>query len=146
MSPSEITGKTCRRCQETGSRRPVSLWRQLWDANLSDGRAIAGVDMALHDVRGKTLNQSVADMYGGRVRDKVLADAAAMNYVASKHHLTSKEAIASSRRAGRRQLTGLSETSNAAGASRWQVVASAIACTSVFANRANHSVRQLLSA
>lgn len=58
-----------------------ALWRKLWGANFGDGRAVAGVDMALHDVRGKALNQSVADMYGGRVRDKVLAYAAAMNYV-----------------------------------------------------------------
>ena len=57
-----------------------ALWRQLWGPNFGDGRAVAGVDMALHDVRGKALNQSVADMYGGRVRDKVLAYAAAMNY------------------------------------------------------------------
>ena len=39
-----------------------------------------GVDIALHDLRGKALKQSVAEMYGGRVRDKVLAYAAAMNY------------------------------------------------------------------
>ena len=57
------------------------LWQQLWGPNFGDGRAVAGVDMALHDVRGKALNQSVAEMYGGRVRDKVLAYAAAMNYV-----------------------------------------------------------------
>ncbi|MBI5760363.1 MAG: mandelate racemase/muconate lactonizing enzyme family protein [Planctomycetales bacterium] len=56
------------------------LWRKLWGANFGDGRAVAGVDVALHDVRGKALNQSIADMYGGRVRDKVPAYAAAMNY------------------------------------------------------------------
>lgn len=56
------------------------LWRQLWGANFGDGRAVAGVDVALHDVRGKALNLSIADMYGGRVRDKVLTYAAAMNY------------------------------------------------------------------
>lgn len=56
------------------------LWRELWGANFGDGRAVAGVDLALHDVRGKALGQSVAEMYGGRVRDRVLAYAAAMNY------------------------------------------------------------------
>jgi len=56
------------------------LWRALWGANFGDGRAVAGVDLALHDVRGKALNQSVAEMYGGRLVDKVLVYAAAMNY------------------------------------------------------------------
>lgn len=56
------------------------LWRALWAPNFGDGRAVAGVDLALHDLRGKALGQSVADMYGGRVRDKVVAYAAAMNY------------------------------------------------------------------
>jgi len=56
------------------------LWRQLWGQNFGDGRAVAGVDVALHDLRGKALKQSVAEMYGGRVRDKVLVYAAAMNY------------------------------------------------------------------
>ena len=56
------------------------LWRALWGANFGDGRAVAGVDLALHDVRGKALNQSVAEMYGGRLTDKVLVYAAAMNY------------------------------------------------------------------
>lgn len=56
------------------------LWRSLWGANFGDGRAVAGVDIALHDLRGKALGQSVAEMYGGRLHDKVMAYAAAMNY------------------------------------------------------------------
>lgn len=56
------------------------LWRDLWGANFGDGRAVAGVDIALHDLRGKALGQSVAEMYGGRVRDKVLVYAASMDY------------------------------------------------------------------
>ena len=76
-----------------------ALWRQLWGPNFGDGRAVAGVDMALHDVRGKALNQSVADMYGGRVRDKVLAYAAAMNYTEGvrpedQHPAEAKELVA----------------------------------------------------
>src|SRR5579872_3073718 len=56
------------------------LWRALWGANFGDGRAVAGVDIALHDLRGKALGQSVAEMYGGRQQDKIMAYAAAMNY------------------------------------------------------------------
>ncbi len=57
------------------------LWRLLWGANFGDGRAVAAVDIALHDLRGKALKQSVADMYGGRVRDETPVYAAAMNYI-----------------------------------------------------------------
>jgi D-galactarolactone cycloisomerase len=57
------------------------LWRELWAPNFGDGRAMGGVDIALNDLRGKALGQSIADMYGGRMRDKIMAYAAAMNYV-----------------------------------------------------------------
>ena len=56
------------------------LWRAMWGANFGDGRAVAGCDIALHDLRGKALGLSIADLYGGRQRDKVLGYAAAMNY------------------------------------------------------------------
>src|SRR6185369_3070546 len=56
------------------------LWRTLWGPSFGDGRAVGGVDIALHDLRGKALGQSIADLYGGRVRDKVLVYASAMNY------------------------------------------------------------------
>lgn len=56
------------------------LWRSLWGPNFGDGRAVAGVDLALHDLRGKALGMSVAELYGGRLRDKVMPYAAAMNY------------------------------------------------------------------
>lgn len=56
------------------------LWRAMWGPNFGDGRAVAGCDLALHDLRGKALGLSIADMYGGRQRDKVMAYAAAMNY------------------------------------------------------------------
>ena len=56
------------------------LWRAMWGANFGDGRAVAGCDIALHDLRGKALGQSISDMYGGRQRDKVMGYAAAMNY------------------------------------------------------------------
>lgn len=56
------------------------LWRAMWGANFGEARAVAAVDIALHDLRGKATGQSIAEMYGGRVRDKVLAYASAMNY------------------------------------------------------------------
>lgn len=56
------------------------LWRALWGPNFGDARAVAAVDIALHDLRGKALGLSIAEMYGGRVRDQAPAYAAAMNY------------------------------------------------------------------
>ncbi|MSR56659.1 MAG: mandelate racemase/muconate lactonizing enzyme family protein [Planctomycetaceae bacterium] len=56
------------------------LWGTMWGANFGDGRAVAGCDLALHDLRGKALGLSIADLYGGRQRDKVMGYAAAMNY------------------------------------------------------------------
>ena len=56
------------------------IWPELWAENFGDGRAVAAVDIALHDLRGKALGLSVAELYGGRVRDKILTYAAAMNY------------------------------------------------------------------
>ena len=64
-------------------KNPLShrkLWQAMWGANFGDGRAVAGCDLALHDLRGKALGQSIAEMYGGRQRDRVMAYAAAMNY------------------------------------------------------------------
>jgi D-galactarolactone cycloisomerase len=56
------------------------LWQELWGHAFGDGRAVGGVDIALHDLRGKALKLSVADLYGGRLQDSVLPYAAAMNY------------------------------------------------------------------
>ena len=56
------------------------LWRKLWGPNFGDGRAVGAVDIALNDLRGKALGQSVAEMFGGRLRDSVTAYASAMNY------------------------------------------------------------------
>ncbi len=56
------------------------LWRELWGPNFGDGMAVGGVDIALHDLRGKALNLSVADLYGGRLRERVPAYASTMNY------------------------------------------------------------------
>jgi D-galactarolactone cycloisomerase len=58
-----------------------SLWRQLWGANFGNGMALGGIDIALDDLRGKALGISVAGLYGGRLRDRVLMYASTMNYV-----------------------------------------------------------------
>ncbi|MFM8288196.1 MAG: mandelate racemase/muconate lactonizing enzyme family protein [Planctomycetaceae bacterium] len=60
--------------------RHRQLWRSLWGANFGDGRAVAGVDIALQDLRGKALQQSVAELYGGRLRDTIPVYAAALHY------------------------------------------------------------------
>ncbi len=59
------------------------LWRQLWGPNFGDPLAVAALDIALHDLRGKALNLSLAELYGGRLRDRVPAYASAMNYTAN---------------------------------------------------------------
>jgi D-galactarolactone cycloisomerase len=56
------------------------LWRQLWGPNFGNGLAVGALDMALQDVRGKALNLSVAELYGGRLRDRVPVYASGMNY------------------------------------------------------------------
>ena len=56
------------------------LWPQLWGENFGDARAVACVDIALQDLRGKALGIPISDLYGGRVRDKIMPYAAAMNY------------------------------------------------------------------
>ena len=57
-----------------------NLWLGLWGPNFGNGLAVGALDMALHDVRGKALKMSVAELYGGRLRDRVPAYATAMNY------------------------------------------------------------------
>lgn len=56
------------------------LWHESWGPNFGNGLAVGAIDIALHDLWGKALGLSVADLYGGRLRDRVLAYAAAMNY------------------------------------------------------------------
>ena len=56
------------------------LWRQLWGNNFGNGCAVGAVDIALHDLRGKALNLSIAELYGGRLRDRVPAYATSLGY------------------------------------------------------------------
>jgi D-galactarolactone cycloisomerase len=57
-----------------------ALWRQLWGPNFGNGIALAGVDIALHDLRGKALGVPVAELCGGRQRDRVPVYVSCMNY------------------------------------------------------------------
>jgi len=58
-----------------------ALWRELWGQNFGNGMALGSVDIALDDLRGKALGVPVAELYGGRLRDRVPAYASAMNYI-----------------------------------------------------------------
>ena len=57
------------------------LWRQMWGPNFGNGMAVGAVDIALNDIRGKALNLPVAELFGGRQRDRVPVYASAMNYL-----------------------------------------------------------------
>ncbi|WP_339683989.1 mandelate racemase/muconate lactonizing enzyme family protein [Gimesia maris] len=57
------------------------LWRMMWGPNFGNALAVAALDMAINDIRGQALNLSVAELFGGRLRDRVPAYASAMNYV-----------------------------------------------------------------
>ena len=57
-----------------------ATWRELWGANFGNGMALAAVAIALDDLRGKALGLPVAELYGGRLRDRVPAYAAALYY------------------------------------------------------------------
>lgn len=58
-----------------------ALWRRMWGANFGNALAVGAVDMALNDLRGKILNLSVAELFGGRLRDRIRVYASTMNYV-----------------------------------------------------------------
>jgi D-galactarolactone cycloisomerase len=57
------------------------LWRLMWGPNFGNAPAVAALDMALLDLRGKALNLPVAELFGGRLRERVPVYASAMNYV-----------------------------------------------------------------
>lgn len=61
--------------------RHRKLWRQLWGANFGNGLAVGAVDMALNDLRGRVLGLPVADLFGGRFRDRVPVYGSTMNYI-----------------------------------------------------------------
>ena len=63
---------------------PVKDYRKLgpllWGRYFHSGPALAGIELALNDLRGKALNLSVAELFGGRMRDRVAVYASGMNY------------------------------------------------------------------
>ena len=60
------------------------LWRELWGPNFGNGLAQGGVETALNDLRGKVLNLPVAELFGGRLRDRVPVYVSALAYVAGR--------------------------------------------------------------
>ena len=56
------------------------IWQQLWGHNFGDGWAVGGIDIALNDLRGKALNLSISELFGGRLREKVPVYGSALNY------------------------------------------------------------------
>lgn len=58
-----------------------ALTRDLWGANFCEPLAIGALDTAINDIRGKALGVPVAELFGGRLRDRVPAYASAMNYL-----------------------------------------------------------------
>jgi D-galactarolactone cycloisomerase len=56
------------------------LLRRLWGRVFSNALAVGALELALNDVRGKVLGKPVAELFGGRLRERVPAYASAMNY------------------------------------------------------------------
>lgn len=57
------------------------LWRDLWGPNFGNGLAVGAVETAINDIRGKALDKPVAELFGGRMRDRVPVYVSALNYV-----------------------------------------------------------------
>ena len=57
------------------------LWRELWGPFFGNGLAVGALDIALNDLRGQALGIPIAELFGGRLRDRVPVYASAMNYV-----------------------------------------------------------------
>jgi D-galactarolactone cycloisomerase len=68
-------------------RQHRQLWRQLWGPNFGNGLAVGAVDIALHDLWGKALALPVAELYGGRLRQRVPVYASTMNYTEGREPL-----------------------------------------------------------
>ncbi len=60
--------------------RHREIWQQLWGHNFGDGWAVGAIDIALNDLRGKALNLPIAELYGGRLRERVPAYGSSLNY------------------------------------------------------------------
>jgi len=60
--------------------RNREIWQQLWGHTFGDGWAVGAIYIALDDLRGKALNLPIAELYGGRLREKVPAYGSSLNY------------------------------------------------------------------
>ena len=58
-----------------------SVTRDLWGANFYEPLAIGALDTAINDIRGQALGVPVAELFGGRLRERIPAYASAMNYM-----------------------------------------------------------------
>lgn len=58
-----------------------TLWRELWGPNFGNGLAVGALETALNDLRGKALGLPVAELFGGRFRDRVPVYVSALNYI-----------------------------------------------------------------
>jgi D-galactarolactone cycloisomerase len=61
-------------------RQHRRLWLRMWGPNFGNGMAVGGLDIALEDLRGKATGQSIAELHGGRLRDKLPVYASSLNY------------------------------------------------------------------
>ena len=59
----------------------LPLWRDLWGANFGNSMAVGAVEIALNDLRGKILQLPVAELFGGRFRERVPVYVSALEYV-----------------------------------------------------------------
>lgn len=57
------------------------LWRSLWGPNFGNGPALGAIDIALEDLRGNALGLPVAELYGGRLRDRVEVYASTLGFL-----------------------------------------------------------------
>jgi len=57
------------------------LWREMWGPNFGNGLAVGGLETAINDLRGKALNLPLAELFGGRFRERVPVYVSALNYV-----------------------------------------------------------------
>ena len=57
------------------------LWRELWGPNFGHAFAVGALDIALNDLRGKALGLPVAELFGGRYRDRIPVYVSALDYV-----------------------------------------------------------------
>jgi len=64
-------------------RQHRRLWQAMWQATLN-GFAVGAMDIALHDLWGQACGLSIAELYGGRLRDHVPVYVSALSYVAGR--------------------------------------------------------------